>query len=124
MKQLLVMPFLLLTVNAFSQNKALRKVVKNGFYCQCWISNHPDTIVLVTNAELINQQAPYSVVKKEKNQHQLLMWTGEISLETPTEIQKFKIRVRKNYLLVNTGKQSTKYKQYPSNDDVLLIKAH
>ena len=108
-----------------SKNKNLRRLIsistleyeiKNDtnfhqFLIDSWITTPKDTLRLFSNFQFVETGKPYSQINRiGKKKYELLMWSGEIKMETPTQTNnKLLIKVNRNSFEMKLGSLKTKY---------------
>jgi hypothetical protein len=97
---------------------------KDEFYCIGWLNNFPDTIIVYSEFSLLPKNIEYSqLLKINKHTYDLLMWTANIGLETPTQLKnKLKIKFKNDLMIFKLGNLKYEYLIEKGINNELLIK--
>ena len=94
------------------------------FYCSGWVIHFPDSMLVFMDQSSIPELTEYShLIKKEKKEYLALCWTGQMALETPTQVkQKLKIDFNDDMLTFKLGRKKCKYLLSDFKGKAILIK--
>ena len=94
------------------------------FYCEDWLFEFPDTILVYLEYDSLPKSTKYSEVKKGKNNsYDLTCWSGEKTLETPSQInERLKIIFKDNRVIFRLGMLRTTYVMNKVKGKIALVK--